>query len=187
MGGHTKVNVHALAEYGKKLAGGGSDQSGLGRFRTGTTGPIVDISSPQLGLIDTNEAQVFRDWYHDHVSDALRQLIADSTTGLLALGNGAVVMAANYKGGDLSQAAALDKVFDLFNRSAATPSIAYDLAHNRKLADRTKVTNVDRLGHDPAGPSHLSRAERAMAQAHHHRTTYGKDEQWHPVQDGSTP
>jgi len=185
MADHSKVNIDALGNYGMKIGASPAGKSALSDFENGTGGPVGNIASARVGMVNTNEAKVFRDWYRDGISDALSQLVKDSTTGLMALGGSAIVMAANYKAGDLAQEKAMNEVFEMFNQSPGKSSLDYNLAHDNQLAGKTKVKNVERLGkHPPSSMQHThdeSPADRATDQQKHHRDTYGKDEKWRPA------
>lgn len=185
----TSVNKKALADFGTKTLGGpgGGNSSTLQDFQHGTGDPIGKIGSARPGMLGSNEAVVFRDYYFNAVNDALSQLMKDAPKGLMALGGGAIVMAANYEDGDVSQANAVDKVYDMFNASPDKPSLDHDLATNtNKVDDKTKVNNQDLLDKEappnPVAPppGQESPLQRAQRQVDQHNKSYGHDEHWHP-------
>lgn len=193
----TSVNKKALADFGTKTLGGpgGGNGSTLQDFQQGTGDPMGKIGSARPGMVGSNEAVVFRDWYFHAINDALSQLMKDAPKGLMALGGGAIVMAANYEDGDVSQANAVDKVYDMFNASPDTPSLDHDLATNAKNVDKkTKVNNQDLLDKEappnPVAPppGQETPLQKAQDQVKQHQDQYGDDEHWRPPSsDHPTP
>jgi hypothetical protein len=187
MADESKVDIDALAAFGKALAFG--DHPMAGDFSDGNKN-TMSISQAEVGFSGTNEAQVFRDYYYHVVAYSWGQFQQDVYKGLLSMGCGAVVEAANYREGDLSQAQALHDVQAAFNPAAGGQSVASMLAAaaDKQQAEDAKVRKLlhqsgeDRLPPptNSTPPTDPNAAPSAMEQVRIHRDRYGKDEHWTP-------
>jgi hypothetical protein len=193
MADHSKVDIDALAAFGKALAFG--DHPMAGDFGDGVK-KTMSISQAQVGFSGTNEAQVFRDYYYHVVAYSWGQFQQDIYKGLLSMGCGAVVEAANYREGDLSQAQALHDVQAAFNPARGTQSVASYLAAaaDKQKAEDAKVRQLlQKAGEDhlppptkSAPPTDPKPAPSAMEQVRIHDDRYLKDEHWTP-EDPNAP
>jgi hypothetical protein len=135
---HTRVNIQHLSDFGQKTAGfgisGGGDDTTLSRFTNAAGKPDGEIGKGSFAgqFLRTNEAKIFNDYYTNAVLGPLQSFMQDSPKGFMALGGGAVVMAANYNNGDQDQAEGMDNVYKMFT---ADPSKGLD-------ADLTKQQNA---------------------------------------------
>lgn len=171
MAEHSKVNIGALAHFGETTVG--HTVSHYGRGAGAVEG---EISVAPVGKVGTSEAQTFQAYYKGMV-EALGYFLRDSPKGIEALGLGAVVMAANYKGGDLSQAKAMDDVNKAFADRPDRPSLATD----KKLLTKTtihseppppeKTSPSPTYAYDPPTPKQL---------VDEHNRRFGHYEHWQP-------
>jgi hypothetical protein len=165
------------------------DQPMVGDFGSGVN-KATGIDQAQVGFSGTNEAQVFRDYYYHVVAYSWGQFQQDVYKGLLSMGCGAVVEAANYRAGDLSQAQALHDVQAAFNPAPGTQSVATFLAAGdaKKQAEDARVRRLlQQTGEDHLPPPTKSDpptdpnpAPSAMEQVRIHNDHYLKDEHWTP-------
>jgi hypothetical protein len=179
MADHSKVDPDALAEFGKNVL---SDT--LKNFKSDG---LNEISGAVTGLVGTNEAQVFMEW-NAGMNEALGLFMKDAQAGFESLGYGAIVEAANYRAGDLSQAKAMDDVLQVFNPPAGTPSVASEQA--AALAE-AKARNAHLPPEDRSLPDRLPppiksapvvpTTKSPMEQVREHDKLYAKDETWRPI------
>jgi hypothetical protein len=190
MADQSKVNIDALAAFGKHLGEMLSDYGqGLGK---GTT----NIGNARVGFSGTNEAQVFRDYYLQVVVYSAGQFNQDVAKGMMSMSYGAIVEAANYREGDLSQAQALRDVEAAFNPAPGKQSVATDMAaaaakqqaEDARLARLRHQTGEDRLPPpDSSTPDDVCPAPSPMEQVRIHNDLYGKDEHWRPQDPNAQP
>jgi hypothetical protein len=184
MADQSDVDIDALAEFGKNVL-----SQTLKDYASGSSAGLSKISGAVPGMIGTNEAQVFMDW-NSSMIEALGLFMKDSPAGFESLGYGAIVEAANYRTGDLSQAQAMDDVIDVFNPAAGTPSVASEQADALAQA---KARNAHLPPDDRTLPNQLPPPEKSVPvvpnscvqspeeQVRLHDKLYGKDEKWRPI------
>lgn len=179
MANESRVDIDALATFGLDVV------KMLKDYSDGLKGALGKVSGVVTGFSGTNEAQTFTDYYFKAVMPSSNSFDIDVMKGLLSMHFGAIVQAANYRNGDLSQAEAMQDVLDEFNPAAGkdgvgaafateqkddpleTASTSNDAENNKwKLPPPTKLPdNV------PPSPDEQVRV---------HQKTYGEDERWHP-------
>jgi hypothetical protein len=183
MADQSKVNIDALAAFGKDVLGMSTD------FGSGLSKGATKIGNAVVGYSGTNEAQVFRDWYFQAVIDASSQFNEDVVKGLLSMSYGAIVEAANYREGDVSQSQALHEVEAAFNPAPGTQSVATDMAAaaakqqaaDAKTARLRHQTGEDRLPAPSAtSDDNVCLAPSPSEQVRIHNKLYGNDEHWRP-------
>ncbi len=184
MADQSKVDIDALAEFGKNVL-----SQTLKDYVSGSSAGLSKISGAVAGMVGTNEAQVFAEW-NAGMNEALGLFMKDSPAGFESLGYGAIVEAANYRAGDVSQAKAMDDVINVFNPAAGTPSVASEQAE--ELA-KAKALNAHLPPDDRSLPGQLpppiksapvvpnSCVQSPEEQVRLHDKLYGKDEKWRPV------
>jgi hypothetical protein len=200
MSDKTTVDIHAQAAFGQAML-----LDVLTHYESGVAAAMSKMSAAEVGMSGTNEAQTFGAWYSQELMGACGSFLKDSRQGIESLSNAAIIEAANYRQGDLSQAQALDDVLKAFNPAAGTPSVATDAAKAEAQARQAQVAQAKasaRLGargrpDQLTGPDgdgiqpDICVAPSPERQADIHRSLYGKDERWHPrdpnapVDDGS--
>lgn len=148
MSSQSKVNIKNLADFGTKTAPvgtGGGDSSTMTDFTKG-------LSAPEAGMLKgavagtglrSSEAKTFTNTYNDAVIAPLKSFLEDVPNGLLALGGGAVVEAANYYDADQNQLDAMTAVTKMFTDKNTT-GLDADLA-KKANADQKKSTTVEQL------------------------------------------
>lgn len=169
---HSKVDIGALARFGEKTVA-----HTMPRYGRGAGSVAGEISVAPVGKVKTSEAQTFAAYYKGMV-EALKYFLQDSPKGIEALGSGAVVMAANYKAGDLSQAKAMDDVNKAFADRPDRPSLATD----KKVLAKIKVHIVappEPKATSPS-PTYAYDPPTATQQVDEHNRRYGHYEHWQP-------
>lgn len=181
MSDQSKVNIDALAAFGKDVGGMLKDYSdGLNQGAT-------KIGDAVVGFSGTNEAQVFKDWYYQAVVDSSNKFNQDVVKGLLSMSYGAIVEAANYREGDLSQSQALRDVQAAFDPKAGTQSVATDIAKSEQDHPQPKANTTDQLPPPAPTPDNVCLPPSPMEQVRIHNDLYGKDERWHPDDPNAKP
>jgi hypothetical protein len=167
---HSKVNIHDLAAFGERTF-----QHTLTRYTTaGASEGQVGVAP--VGKVGTSEALTFQAYYKGIV-EALGSFLRDSPKGIEALGLGAVVMAANYKSGDTSQAKALAEVNEVFAVRPGRPSMASD----KKLASKATVKSTPPRPENPSpSPTYAYEPPTPQQQIDEHNRRYGHYEHWQP-------
>jgi hypothetical protein len=179
MGDGSKVDYHALAKFGSDTSDGT-----LKDYQQGVGGPTAKISKGSIGggALGTNEAQTFKDWYDQGILAPMGDFGKDAPKGLMALGFGATVMAANYMDGDLSQAKGMNDVYDMFSQPA-DQGLDADLAkRNKDVTDKTTVPlpKPEKVP-PPSSPNVCTKDPTPMEQLQIHNNEYGKYETWRPT------
>lgn len=180
----SKVDIDALVTFGQKMG------DVLKSYGNATSPALSKVGAASVGLVGTNEAQTFRDWYDLAILEAGGKFMQDSTHAVQSFMYSSIVIAANYRKGDVSQAEALDDVMDAFDPKDGTPSIASEQAqadadqrkfeHNLPPEDRTPRNGLpapEFVDPAPTKPGEQSPFE----QVREHNDKYGKDERWRPV------
>jgi hypothetical protein len=165
MAEHTKVNVAALANFGTKTA-----EQTFKSYASGAGALAANRAGETIGRVGTNEARTFQAYYQG-MTEALGYFQRDSGKGFQALGFGAVVMAANYHQGDLSQAKAMDDINAMFEPTPGKPApetgkTVVGTTPIKKLPPPTRTLN----------PSPTYQPPSPQEQVNEHRRLYGKDE-----------
>jgi hypothetical protein len=194
MADHSKVNIDALAAFGKALAFG--DHGMIQDYGDGLNKGANKIGNAVVGFSGTNEAQVFRDYYYQVVLYSAGKFNEDVAKGLMSMSYGAIVEAANYREGDLSQAEALHDVEAAFDPAPGTPSVATDMAaaaakkqaEDARMARLRHQTGEDRLPPPSSDtPATTCPLPSPMEQVREHNDLYGKDERWQPKDPNAQP
>lgn len=181
MSDSSSVDINALGDVGITL---------MTTLLSGHEKPFGEagekIGAAEVGAAGTSEAHQFAAWYTG-ATDALGQFLADVTHGVRALGNTAVVMADNYRHGDLSQGEAMKDVQRALHPSKSDPTLASQDAANARDHKETSSSgdpyHLKSNGH-PKPPKPDPQSPQVQVQQHEHK--YGKQEHWHPV-DPSPP
>lgn len=181
MADESKVNIDALAAFGKDVAGMGED------YGTGLSKGAMKIGNAVVGYSGTNEAQVFRDWYFQAVVGSSNQFNQDVVKGLLSMGFGAIVEAANYREGDLSQSQALQDVQAAFNPAPGTDSVATEFDKAQQTKPQPKADTTDRLPPPAPTPDNVCVPPSPSEQVRIHNKLYGQDERWRPKDPNAQP
>jgi hypothetical protein len=187
----SKVDIDALMTFVTNMG------EVFGDYGNGMDAVLSKINSATVGLCGSNEASMFRDWYNRAILESTGQFSADSSNGLTALMYGTVVMAANYRTGDLSQAQAMNDVTRAFNPAEGTPSLASVQAKQaaQKRATEPHVPaesgGTGRNGlpdpQDVEPPTPTSEEPSPFEQVRTHTDKYGKNERWHPPDPDAPP
>ena len=177
MSDQSSVDIQALADFGKHKYL--TDAPAVGKSLVGSMG---QIGSATVGMVGTNEAQTFAAWYGGMV-DALGKFTKDVGLGYESLGGVAIIMASNYRHGDLSQGAAMDDVIDAFNPRKGEKTVADGQktpkvpVHKKKLPPST----TDKQSRCTDGPQ--TPLQRWQA----HEKIYQDYEKWHPTEPHPKP
>jgi hypothetical protein len=202
VGNDTSVYIDALVDFAESVGGfsvskngsgkdsggkGGKAKAGgmAGDFADGLEKPVSDIGGAVLGSMGTTEAQMLRDWYYEYCLPQLNGFSPDVLHGFMYLGSAAIVMAANYREGDRSQAENIDKVMKLFHPDAKEKSAAEVLAADAKKHPQKdpKATTEPPPGDNQmvcTVPSKSGPKSPAEQRQEHDNSDAGKHENWYP-------
>jgi hypothetical protein len=132
MADESKVDIDALVEFSGDVWGLSPKRTQPGGmamdFLHGMAGPQAKVNGAIMGYTGTNEAQTLQDWYTQACLVSLNKFGNDVSTGFMALGSAVVVMAANYRQGDVSQAEAMNDVMEAFSPGKGDRTLAGWLA-----------------------------------------------------------
>lgn len=190
MADESKVDIDALVTFGQKMG------DVLKTYGTATGPALSKAGAASVGLVGTNEAQTFRDWYDQAILEAAGKFMQDSTHAVQSFMYSSIIMAANYRTGDLSQAAALNDVMGAFDPKDGTPSIAteqakadaeqHQLEAHLPPEDRTPTNGLPPAEIvDP--PATKPGEQSPYEQVREHNDKYGKDEHWRPPDPNAPP
>lgn len=170
------VDIDALVTFAGSLVKQLSD------FGKGMGAPLSQIGGAECGMSGTNEGQTFNAW-HGGMVDALGKCIKDATTGHMALRDGIVTIAANYRNGDIDQSNAMTEVVDAFNPADGTATTASFLAKQEKKHPAAPHGDgkADKLPDPNPMVCHDEQHLTPYEQVQQHNALYGKHETWHPV------
>lgn len=176
----TDVSPDRVSDFGEKTRDEAMD------FQKGALSSMSSVVSaqPRSGM----DAAVSFGNAHTERFKAFQMFAQDASTGLMALGFGALTIAQNYREADMSQAKQMNSVDAAFNPAAGTPSIASDQADQAAQAKeapaKTPAGNPPDLPR-PAPPAPVDSCEppTPAEQVIAHNKIYGKDENWLPGQD----
>lgn len=171
----TDVVPDSVSAFGKKCL----DEGHALIQASGST--MGDLSKAMPGKSMLSEGASFRGLHSLAVGGA-QMLIRDVYTGLLALGNGGITIAQNYREADLSQAEQMASVDAAFNPAAGTPSLASMMAAEPAPKRPTGATRAGRAESAPdagAAPVYGPPAT-PQEEVNLHNELYGENEQWRP-------
>lgn len=186
MGDESNVNIDALAAFGVK-----DIPQVLNDYASETAVAMSKVGAAVPGLSGTSEGQTFSDW-HVAALEAMRSFMQDSIAGFRSLSCGAIVEAANYRTGDLSQAQALQGVLDAFNPPAGSAqSVAAETAQSEFAQSREEYfhpTSAEAHLPPPDPQADLPGAPQSpQEQVREHNEKYGEGERWRPVDPNKAP
>jgi hypothetical protein len=182
MADRSKVDIEALASFGMDVG------KMLKDYGDGLKDGLSKIGGAVTGFSGTNEAQTFSDYYFKAVLPSSNSFSTDVMKGLLAIHFGAIVQAANYREGDLSQAQAMDDVINEFNPAAGKDGVgaAFDKAQQKDplataSTDNQAADDNWKLPPPTNTPDNVCVAPSPAEQVRLHEKLYGKDERWRPA------
>jgi hypothetical protein len=186
MGDGSKVDISALSKFGSDT------NDSLQTYQKGLGAPLGMIMKGEVGgsALGTEESQTFNDCYNQYVCDPTTTFSTqDSVKGIMALGFGAIVQAANYTEGDQSQRQAMNGVLDMFTQDPSK-GLDADLANNDKdVTGKTKVVQLPAPNTADDVNNNVCRADAQtpMEQLQAHNNKYGKWETWQPPDPNAQP
>lgn len=181
MADQSKVNIDALAAFGKDVGDMPKD------YTDGLNKGAMTIGSAVVGFSGTSEAQVFSDWYYKVAVYSANMFNLDVVKGLTSMSFGAIIEAANYREGDLSQARALEDVQAAFSPAPGAKSVASEFDKAQQAHPQPKANTTDQLPPPSPTPDNVCVAPSPMQQVKIHNDLYGKDEHWRPKDPNAQP
>lgn len=174
MGNQSDVNIDAVAKFGTNV-----DLNIIPDFALGTMAQFSKVGAALVGATGTNEAQTFRDWYMRGICEPLGEhYLTDARDGLQAHADVAIIIAANYRHGDISQGQEMDAVNNAFNPTDGQESIRSDQAQNPDSQPVT--TDKDQLPKGKKAPAGPPPKDSPQQQVNEHNQKYGQNEHWQP-------
>lgn len=176
MSDQTSVYIDALTDFGKPLYVDDASKlaHGLGKS-------MDAISAAVVGVLGTDEAQTFAAW-NLGMLEAFSKFVGDAVHGYRSLGAVAIIMASNYRHGDLSQAEAMADVMDEFNPTGDTPTIADADKHKPPKVKQRKLPQTT-IPQDPCHRySQPAKPDSPLAKWQQHEDRYKKWESWRPTE-----
>lgn len=185
MADQSKVNIDALTAFAGQVAGfsPGKDAGGMLKdYSTGMQSPASQVGGAIVGFLGTNEAKTLQDWYYKECLESLNSFTEDVVKGLESLGSAAIIMAANYREGDLSQAQAMNDVIGAFNPGKGQQTVDDQIAAAQKkdppktTAETLPPPEGDMVCTLPTPGEPLT----PQQQVEQHDNKYGDHEDWYP-------
>lgn len=177
MSDETSVYIDALSEFGKQLYLHEAEDVG-----TGLSGSMTALSAAVVGVVGTEEAQTFAAWNAGMI-EAFGDLTKDVGLGYLSLGGVAIIMASNYRHGDLSQAAAMGDVLDAFNPTAGAPSVADIYTQKPPEVKQPKQPSTSIPMNDQCKAyTQYAKPNTPQARWEEHENRYKQWESWRPTE-----
>jgi hypothetical protein len=124
----------------------GQVMESVGPFATSLGEALSDIAQGggKLGVTNTSEAASVR-LYHAAVLQQTSQYAGEAATGVQALGQGALTIAANYLAADAAQATGMDTVTAAFTPQAGQTSLSGQQAAARAAAGAADQSYADQI------------------------------------------
>lgn len=177
MSDETSVYIDALSKFGTQLY-----LHEAGNVGTGLAGSMTAISSAVVGVVGTDEAQTFAAW-NAGMLEAFSYFTKDVGLGYASLGGVAIIMASNYRQGDLSQAEAMGDVLDAFNPPAGSATVADVLnAQPPEVKQPQSPSTSIPLNDQCKAYTQYAKPNTPQAKWQDHENRYKQWESWRPTE-----
>ena len=115
-------------------------------FSTGLGDALQEIAqgSYKLGATNTSEAAAVR-LYHQGVMEQTGQFVGEAATGVQALGQGSLTIAANYLAADSAQARGMNTVTEAFMPAPGQTSLSSQQAAARAASDSRDASYAQQI------------------------------------------